>query len=206
MCRTCIYTCAQVFIAFLGLFSTCVFSMHLQALLPAVNCICLHLYLAIFKKLLICSYCIYFAIIHDNYPVAVRYGSYSLCNYYHSNSFQVLFERSAYFRIRCHVYSTCGVIQYNYLWFFNKDLAIQSLCFCPPEKFVPPCSTQWSDLFSLLTKGHAWACFNASIISSSVASSLPISYCLLQFPKIGCSSAKPLPRHLLNFSKSTLLH
>ena len=58
--------------------------------------------------------------------------------------------------------------------FFTKALAIESLCFCPPDTLVPPCEIS-SAYFKALVfiNSEAWAIFAASSNSSNNASSLP---------------------------------
>ena len=58
--------------------------------------------------------------------------------------------------------------------FLTKARAIDNLCFCPPEKFLPFCSTS-SYIPLLLEDTTLVACANskASFISSSLASFFP---------------------------------
>ncbi len=62
----------------------------------------------------------------------------------------------------------------NILGFFRSALAMQSLCFCPPDTFAPPRSMRVSypDGKSRMNSS-AWARRQARMISSSVASSFP---------------------------------
>ena len=58
--------------------------------------------------------------------------------------------------------------------FFSSARAIQSLCFWPPEKFAPPCSTFVSNPSgSVSMNSSAFASLHARAISSSVASGFP---------------------------------
>ena len=161
------------------------FPMHLQALLPAVNCICLHISRN-FQEAPHVFLLHLFAIIHDNYPVAVRYG-FTFAIIITVIPFRFSLKKRVLNPLPClqHLWSH----QHNYLWFFNKDLAIQSLCFCPPESLCRLVQPSGQTFSSLLTKGHAWACFNLRLFLHLWRLHYPISYCLLQFPKIGCSSA-----------------
>ena len=57
---------------------------------------------------------------------------------------------------------------------FAIALAIDNLCFCPPDTFEPPCAISESNLSSLsLIKSIDWAILAALIISSSEAYLLP---------------------------------
>lgn len=58
--------------------------------------------------------------------------------------------------------------------FLRSALAIAILCFCPPDNWPPPEPTKVLIPSSrVLTKSMASACLRASLIYSSVASSLP---------------------------------
>ena len=71
----------------------------------------------------------------------------------------------------------------NTLGFFTSALAIQSLCFCPPEKLLPPCSTTVSHpSFEVNTKS-ALALLRAQVSSSSLALSFPQSKFDLTVPE-----------------------
>ena len=53
-------------------------------------------------------------------------------------------------------------------------LAIDNLCFCPPETLVPPWAISDSNLSGLASiNSFAWAILDAFSISSLVASTLP---------------------------------
>ena len=55
-------------------------------------------------------------------------------------------------------------------------LAIESLCFCPPETFAPPCSITESYLFSIRsTKSLLCATLTAVLTSSAVGLNSPLS-------------------------------
>lgn len=76
--------------------------------------------------------------------------------------------------------------------FFSKALAIQSLCFCPPETLTPPCPRSVSYPFSSLPiNSSTQAIRQASSISSSVASSFPHRRLSLTVPEKVCFSAAP---------------
>ena len=58
--------------------------------------------------------------------------------------------------------------------FLTSARAIVSLCLCPPEKFLPSCSTwESSPRSNPFANSFAWASSNARYISSSVAFSAP---------------------------------
>ena len=92
--------------------------------------------------------------------------------------FVVLFKSSfKAFLISLSVFvSTADVLssKIKILGFFKIALAIQSLCFWPPETFEPPCSIFVSYLsLNDSINSSAWAILHAFLISSSLANSLP---------------------------------
>lgn len=83
--------------------------------------------------------------------------------------------------------------------FFKSALAIQSLCFCPPDTFVPPRS-MWVSYPAGKSRinSSAWARRHAFTISSSVASSFPHRRFSLIVPEKRTSRSRFLRQHLRN--------